>query len=74
MGAGVTPDEKLDIAERLLRMQSMLRDVVDACNAHAEICKTLGEPGLAFASFMVGESISAFSKAVVRYSKTALDE
>ena len=70
----MTSDEKLDIAERLLRMQSMLRDVVDACNAHAEICKTLGEPGLAFASFMVGESISVFSKAVLRYSKNALDE
>lgn len=70
----MTPDEKLDIAERLLRMQSMLRDVVDSCNAHAEACKAIGEPGLAFASFMVGESISAFSKAVVLYSKTALDE
>lgn len=55
-------------------MQGMLRDVMDACYQHAELCKSLGEPGLAFASFMVGESIGAFSKAVVRYTETALDE
>ena len=70
----MTDDEKLDVAARLLRMQGMLRDVMDACYQHGELCKSLGEPGLAFASFMVGESIGAFSKAVVRYTETALDE
>lgn len=73
MGAGVTNDEKIDIAQRLLRMQSMLRDVCDACRQHGELCKTLDQPGLAFASFMVGESIAAFSKEVVRYTDAALD-
>jgi hypothetical protein len=73
VGAGVTDDEKLDIAERLLRMQSMLRDVCDACRQHGELCKALDEPALAFASFMVGESIASFSREVVRYTETALD-
>jgi hypothetical protein len=69
----VTPDEKLDIAERLMRMQSMLRDVCDACRQHGELCKSIDQPGLAFASFMVGESIAAFSREVGRYTENALD-
>lgn len=71
MGAGVS--DFLDIQARLLRMKAMLDEVCEACRQHGEMCKALDEPGLAFASFMVGESIAAFSREVIRYTQDALD-
>lgn len=69
----MTHDEQLDIAERLLVMQNMLRDVCDCCRQHAKMCQELDQPGLAFAAHMVAEAIAAFAKEVVRYTENALD-
>lgn len=63
----------LDTQARILRMKAMLDDVCEACRQHGEMCKVLNEPGLAFASFMVGEAIQLFSREVVRYSQRAID-
>jgi hypothetical protein len=57
-----------DIVVRLLAMQRTLRTVVQACNAAAAACDSSGEKGLAFATYMVGESLSVWNEAIERYS------
>lgn len=69
----MTPAEKSELGVRLIRMQSLLRATVEACDAQGELCRQMGEEGLAFASFMVGESISVFCDTVTKFVDSALD-
>ena len=54
--------DRVEIARRLMAMQGSLRAVMDAAEVQGQICDAAGESGLAFAVFMLKESIAAYSK------------
>lgn len=53
---------RVEIARRLMAMQGSLRAVMEAAEMQGRICDAAGESGLAFAVFMLKESIAAYSK------------
>ena len=60
----MTADEKAEIVRRLLVMQHSLRNVVDAAERQGEFCDAAGAKGLAFAVYMLRESVAAYSVAL----------
>lgn len=54
--------ERKDIAARLISQQKTLRDVFEACAAQAQACDSVGAKRLAFACYMVRESLITYSK------------
>lgn len=63
-----------DLLIRLIAMQQTLRTVVESCKAAAAACNASGASGLAVATYMVGESIAAFSAALNTYVLEEYDE
>lgn len=63
-----------DLLIRLIAMQNTLRTVVESCKAAAASCNASGASGLAVATYMVGESIAAFSAALNTYVLEEYDE
>lgn len=58
----MTPEDRQDIAVRLIAMQNTLRSVFEACEAQAALCNDAGAKRLAFATHMVRESLITYSK------------
>ena len=58
----MTQEERHDIGRRLIRQQQILRDVFEACEAQAGMCKDVGANGMAFACLMVREILISYSK------------
>lgn len=54
--------QRAEIVRRLMAMQSSLRNVIDAAEMQGRICDAAGESGLAFAVYMLRESLAAYSK------------
>lgn len=70
----MTDDEKADVARRLVAMQGSLRAVMEAAEVQGRICDAAGESGLAFAVYMVKESIGAYSKQLNVFVTEYLEE
>lgn len=64
----MTPEERQDVAKRLMGMQKMLKDVCDACEAQADVCDTAGVKRLSFAVHMVREALIVYSRELNRYA------
>jgi hypothetical protein len=74
MGSSVTPEERTDIAMRLMSMKIALRTLVDHLNAAAEVAKDYGDPALAFATYHLSESVSEYSSALTRFVTGELED
>jgi hypothetical protein len=70
----MTPDERADILRRLLVMTSTLRTVADLAEANAALAQEAGADGLALATFMLSESIQAFSKELAKFTTRYVEE
>ena len=55
-------EERNHVANRLIAMQQTLRTVFEACEAQAAMCDEVGAKRLAFAVYMVRESLITYSK------------
>lgn len=66
--------ERLDIARRLMAMQASLRAVMEVAELQGQICDAAGESGLAFAVYMLKESIGAYSKQLNVFVSEYLEE
>lgn len=74
MGAGVTEDDRVEMAMRLMRMQKTLKDVIDNILVQAELIHSAGAPGLAFSMHMVRESLAVYSKELNRTVTRIINE
>lgn len=63
----MTPDERADIAMRLIAMQGTLKTLREAAADQAAVCREAGATGLAFAVFMLEEAILGYSKELNRF-------
>lgn len=54
--------ERNAVANRLIEQQKVLRNVFEACEAQAEMCKDVGASRMAFACYMVRESLITYAK------------
>lgn len=70
----MTPDERADVAMRLIAMQGTLRTLMEAASTQAELCHEAGASGLAFSIFMLEEALRGYSKALGRWVADILDE
>jgi hypothetical protein len=66
--------ERLDIARRLMAMQASLRAVMEVAELQGQVCDAAGESGLAFAVYMLKESIGAYSKQLNVFVTEYLEE
>jgi hypothetical protein len=66
--------ERLDIARRLMAMQASLRTVMEVAELQGQVCDAAGESGLAFAVYMLQESIGAYSKQLNVFVTEYLEE
>jgi hypothetical protein len=66
--------ERLDIARRLMAMQASLRAVMEVAELQGQVCDAAGESGLAFAVYMLKESIGAYSKQLNVFVSEYLEE
>ena len=65
----MTPSEKADIMRRLMVMQDTLRTLMDAADAQGYLCDSAGAKGLAFAIYMMRESLSVYSAELDKWVK-----
>jgi len=63
----VTDNEKYDVLQRMLQMQHGLRTVAEAAEAQGRLAKETGAEGLAFAVYMLRESILIYSKELSKW-------
>lgn len=77
MGAGVNQKDREAAAKKLLLMNATIRSLADTISDAAGFAAEADEKGLAFACYMLRESLLAYSKSVNRYAarvlKTDLD-
>jgi hypothetical protein len=66
--------ERLDIARRLMAMQASLRTVMEVAELQGQVCDAAGESGMAFAVYMLKESIGAYSKQLNVFVSEYLEE
>lgn len=67
MDSELTPDEKADIAMRLMNMNVTLRTLKAHLEDAGDIANAVGAAGIAVATFHLAESIDAYSRAINRY-------
>jgi hypothetical protein len=63
----VTNDEKYDVLQRMLQMQHGLRTVAEAAEIQGKLAQETGAEGLAFAVYMLRESILVYSKELSKW-------
>lgn len=63
----MTDNEKYDVLQRMLQMQHGLRTVAEAAEAQGRLAKETGAEGLAFAVYMLRESILIYSKELSKW-------
>ena len=67
-------DEKYETLQRMLEMQHALRSVAEAAEMQAELAKATGADGLAFATFMMRESLLVYSKELSKFVSAYIGE
>lgn len=72
--ARVDHADRIEIARRLMAMQASLRAFMEAAEMQGQICDAAGESGLAFAVYMLKESIGAYSKQLNVFVTEYLEE
>ena len=58
-----------DPLKALIGMQNAVRDMAEAAEQVAQVAKDADESAIAFAAFMLRESLLAYGKAVAEYMK-----
>lgn len=70
----MTPEDKADAIRRLLAVENSVRSLADASEATAEAARESGATGLAFALFMVRESVLIYGKEAAKWTKKTLSD
>jgi hypothetical protein len=64
---GVTSDDKYETLRHMLALQHGLRTVAEAAEMQGKLAQETGADGLAFAVYMLRESILIYSKELSRW-------
>ena len=70
----MTNDEKYDVLQRMLQMQHGLRTVAEAAEIQGKLAQETGAEGLAFAVYMLRESILVYSKELSKWVTNYIGE
>lgn len=63
----LTPSERVDLAVRLFNMNAAMRDLRENVDQAASLAKSVDANDLAFATYLLSESIGTYMDAVNRY-------
>jgi hypothetical protein len=58
----VNSADRNEVTASLIAQQKVLRDVFESCEAQGQMCDSVGAKRLAFACYMVRESLITYSK------------
>lgn len=66
--------ERTALLRKLLDMQHSLRNVVEAAEMQADLAKSTGDDGFAFAIYMLRESLMIYSRELSKYVSKHIGE